>query len=142
MAPAGPVDGGIRVLCLCRCLICTQKEGQTLAVRFQKRDDFLVETKRNKHILAGYNVAYRLVSQARPSHSAAFSSFRINTRGEEGLAHCLYPFGSARQDLVWPIRLKHALYVTLSYVTRELASWTYTRARAVGRSINNYYVVT
>ena len=29
-----------------------------------------------------------IVSQARPSHSAAFSSFRINTRGE-GLAHCL-----------------------------------------------------
>ena len=54
------MDSGIRVLCLSRCLICTQKEDQTLAVRFQKRDDFLVETKRNKHILAGYNVAYRL----------------------------------------------------------------------------------
>ena len=34
------------------------------------------------------------VSLARPSHSAAFSSFRINTR-REGLAHCLYPFGSS-----------------------------------------------
>ena len=36
------------------------KEGQTPAVSFQKQDDFLVETKRNKHILAGYNAAYRL----------------------------------------------------------------------------------
>ena len=35
----------------------------------------------------------KIVSQARPSHSAAFSSFRINTR-REGLAHCLCPFGS------------------------------------------------
>ena len=43
---------------------------------------------------SGKNSRYQLlVSQARPSHSAAFSSFRINTRGE-GLAHCLCPFGS------------------------------------------------
>ena len=34
-----------------------------------------------------------IVSQARPSHSAVFSSVRINTRGE-GLAHCQYLFGS------------------------------------------------
>ena len=60
MALVGPVDSGIRVLCLSCCLICTQKEGQTPAVNFQKQDDFLVETKRNKHILAGYNVAYQL----------------------------------------------------------------------------------
>ena len=34
-----------------------------------------------------------VVSQARPSHSAAFSSLRINMQ-REGLAHCLHPFGS------------------------------------------------
>ena len=34
-----------------------------------------------------------LVSRARPSHSAAFSSFRINAR-KEGLAHCPCAFGS------------------------------------------------
>ena len=34
-----------------------------------------------------------IVSQARPSHSVVFSSFRINTQGE-GLANCLCPFGS------------------------------------------------
>ena len=36
------------------------KDGQTPAVSFQKREDFLVETKTDKHILANYNVAYRL----------------------------------------------------------------------------------
>ena len=60
MAPVGPLDSGVRVLYLSHCLICTQKDGQTPAVSFQKQEDFLVETKRNKHILAGYNVAYRL----------------------------------------------------------------------------------
>ena len=34
-----------------------------------------------------------IVSQARPSHSTVFSSFRIKMRGE-GLAHRLCPFGS------------------------------------------------
>ena len=34
-----------------------------------------------------------LVSLTRPSHSAAFSSFRMNT-WREGLAHCLYRFRS------------------------------------------------
>ena len=38
---------------------------------------------------------HTLVSQAIPSHSAAFSSFRIDAR-REGLAHCLYPFGSSQ----------------------------------------------
>jgi hypothetical protein len=36
-------------------------------------------------------MGHYIVSQARPSHSTAFSSFRINTRREEGLAHCLDP---------------------------------------------------
>ena len=60
MAPVGPLDSGVRVLCLSRCLICTQKDGQTPAVSLKKQEDFLVETKRNKYILAGYNVAYHL----------------------------------------------------------------------------------
>ena len=60
MAPAGSLDNGVRVLCLSRCLICTQKDDQTPAVSFQKQVDFLVETKRDEHILAGYNVAYCL----------------------------------------------------------------------------------
>ena len=36
-----------------------------------------------------------LVSWARPSHSTAFSSFRINM-WREGLAYCLYLFGSSQ----------------------------------------------
>jgi hypothetical protein len=42
--------------------------------------------------------AMSVVSQARPSQSTAFIYFRINMRGE-GLAHCLYPFGSTRHIL-------------------------------------------
>ena len=39
------------------------------------------------------NKGYTCTSLASQTHSAAFSSFRINMRGE-GLAHCLCPFGS------------------------------------------------
>ena len=39
MAPAGPLDSEVRVLCLSRCLICTQKDGQTLAVSVEKQED-------------------------------------------------------------------------------------------------------
>ena len=42
-----------------------------------------------------------------------FSSFRINTR-REGLADCLYQFGSTSQDLGCPIRIGHVLYLTLA----------------------------
>ena len=36
------------------------KDSQTPVISFQQQEDFLVETKRDKHILAGYDVAYRL----------------------------------------------------------------------------------
>ena len=50
-----------------------------------------------------YRLSYmELVLWARPSHSPAFSSFRINTR-RVGLAHCLYPFGSWLLNRMWHV---------------------------------------
>ena len=36
---AGPLDSRVQVLCLSRCLICTQKDGQTPAVSVEKQED-------------------------------------------------------------------------------------------------------
>ena len=60
-----------------------------------------------------------LVSLARPSHSAAFSTFRINTR-REGLAraHCLYPFGSS-QPRCW---LANQIQGKCDYVTLKFSA--------------------
>ena len=50
-----------------------------------------------------------LASQTAPT--AAFNSFRINTRRED-LGDCLYRFGSTHTDLGGPIRLQNASDVT------------------------------
>ncbi len=71
----------------------------------------------NKELVA----QHMLVSQARHSHSTAFSSFRISTR-REGLAHCLYPFGSTRQDIAWPIRFMENM-ITSSYICSFVLPW-------------------
>ena len=47
------------MLCLSRCLICTQKDGQTPAVQ-NRKIFFPGRLREPKHIIAGYNVAYHL----------------------------------------------------------------------------------
>ena len=56
MTPAGSLTSGVRVLYLSHCLICTQKDGGKLSKTGRFFPGRLL--KRDKHILAGYNVAY------------------------------------------------------------------------------------
>ena len=70
--------------------------------------------------------------QSISSQTLTNRSIRINTR-KEGVDHCLYPFESTIQDLVWPIRLKHAPYFMLAtyYFNRMWArACTHVRIRS------------
>jgi hypothetical protein len=66
-------------------------------------------------------------SRYQSTPTAAFSSFRMNTR-REGLGDCLYRFGSACPDLGGPIRLQNVSDVTRSnsWATRSTSFFEFS----------------
>ena len=75
----------------------------TLSISVQLKDPIQMRIEKMRSKTNREGVYQGLVSQARPSRSTAFSSFRINTQ-REGLAHAYTCLDTARQDVDWPIR--------------------------------------